>query len=169
MESLLEGLLQFTPLASHSPSDERVDLSAIAEECVALLRASEPQRQVDVTIQRNLVTRADPGLMRLVLQNLLSNAWKFTRPRPDARIAFEREPVEDAGAAPVFVVRDNGVGFEMVHAPRVFAPFERLHADEAFCGAGLGLAIVRRAVERQGGSVWVHAGEGEGARFYFQV
>lgn len=169
MESLLEGLERFAPLATHTICRERVDMSEIANVCVSMLADAEPERAIDVRIQKDLVAMGDPHMLRLVVQNLISNAWKFTRGRDDARIEFDVEAESAGDASPVFVVRDNGAGFDMKDAPRVFTPFERLHSHDEYGGTGLGLAIVRRAIERHGGSVWTRAESGAGAAFFFQV
>lgn len=169
LDSLVEGLMQFAPLASQARRDEDVDLGALAHECIAMLRAGDPERVVEVQIDEGLRTRGDPHLMRLALRNLLANAWKFTRTQANASIAFGIDDAASGDGSTVYVVRDNGVGFAMEDAARVFRPFERLHARDQFDGSGLGLAITRRCVERHGGSVWCSAAVGEGASFYVRL
>jgi signal transduction histidine kinase len=132
------------------------------------LRDADPHRVVEVHVERGLQARGDPDLLRLVLQNLLANAWKFTRMQAHARIAVEVD-AQSAQGPTVYVVRDNGVGFDMADAARLFAPFELLRSREKFDGSGLGLAIVRRSVELHGGSVWFSAAVGEGACFFFRL
>jgi signal transduction histidine kinase len=166
MRSVLEGLLLFAPVCTKAVRVEPVDLSAIASECVQLLRDSDPARVVSVHIQPGLQDMADPDMMRLVLANLLGNAWKFTRHSASARIVFERHRHDDGEA---YAVRDNGAGFDMADMPKLFTPFQRLHPRESFDGTGVGLSIVRRAIERQGGSVWARSAPGEGASFMFEL
>jgi signal transduction histidine kinase len=128
------------------------------------LRRAAPERTVAVHIQPGLSMQGDPTLMRVVLDNLLGNAWKYTAKRGDAEIRFER--IEQDGR-PVFVVADNGAGFDMRFADRLFGVFQRLHASSEFQGTGVGLASVRRIVRRHGGEVWAESEVGQGARFYF--
>jgi signal transduction histidine kinase len=110
--------------------------------------------------------RADPGLVRVVIENLLGNAWKFTRRRAGARVQMD---CELAGGEQVFVVRDNGIGFEAAQAENIFKPFQRLHAAGEFEGTGIGLATVQRIVERHGGRVWARGSVDEGASFFFTL
>jgi signal transduction histidine kinase len=166
MEGLLDGLVRFADISSAPVRREAVNISALATECIHLVRDSEPHRQVDVAIDAGISVAGDPDLLRLVMGNLLANAWKFTRDAPEPRIEVGTERI--AGRE-VVAVRDNGVGFEMSDAARVFVPFQRLHSGQQFAGAGLGLAIVRHAVERHGGNVWARSLPGRGATFYFQV
>jgi hypothetical protein len=166
MQGLLDALLQFTPLSSCALQIEEVDLSALGSECIDLLRAGEPDRVVSTYVQPGMTVRGDRDLLRLVFSNLIGNAWKFTQGRADATITFA---VEYRNGLTLFAVQDNGVGFEMSDAARLFVPFRRLHSREQFAGAGLGLAIVRRAVERHGGSVWARSAPGMGATFYVEL
>ena len=161
---LLDGLLQFSPLATRPVQRERVDLSQLASEAIALLQSRDAEREVQVDIQPGLAVAGDPELLRLLVSNLLGNAWKFTRSQPDARISL-RCAHGPRGA--VYSVQDNGVGFDMRDAPRLFTPFERLHERHHFDGSGVGLAIVRRVVERHGGCVWASSSPGHGATFFF--
>lgn len=163
---LLDGLLQFSPLATRPVQRERVDLSHLACESVALLQARDAEREVQVDIEPDLAVAGDTELLRLLVSNLLGNAWKFTRSQPDARISLRC--VHGAKGA-VYSVRDNGVGFDMRDAPRLFTPFERLHERHHFDGSGVGLAIVRRVVERHGGCVWATSSPGDGATFFFTL
>jgi light-regulated signal transduction histidine kinase (bacteriophytochrome) len=121
---------------------------------------------VTVCIEPNLVAHGDETLLRVLLENLFNNAWKFTARRPDAVIAFGREM---HGGIDTFCVRDNGAGFDMQFAHRLFKPFERLHTDSDFQGTGIGLATVRRIVERHNGRVWAESGLDQGASVYFSL
>jgi signal transduction histidine kinase len=109
----------------------------------------------------------DAGLLRLALENLLSNAWKFTSKRDDAKISFSAEAQKDGRL--VYCVRDNGAGFDMAYVQQLFEPFRRLHRESDFPGTGVGLAIVRRVVQKHGGEIWVHAEKDKGASFFFTL
>ena len=130
------------------------------------LREAEPERQVECLVAPGLSAQADAGLMQVVLENLLRNAWKFTRESGAPRIEFGRE---ESGGREVFFVRDNGVGFDMEHAARLFSPFQRLHQLDRFEGTGIGLAIVQRIVRLHGGEVWAESAAGRGATLYFTL
>lgn len=145
-----------------------VDLSALAWETIQTLRAGDPQRKVEVEIDEALTVQGDAGLLKLVLDNLLGNAWKYTSKRADARIEFRLLHARDA-AAPVYAVRDNGAGFDMAKEQLLFEPFRRLHSEAEFAGTGIGLSIVQRAILRHGGRVWADAAVGQGATFYFTL
>lgn len=162
MATLIEDLLQLSGVARTPIERTEVDLSAVATTIVEGLRRSNPKRTVVVHIEPGLTTVADPGLVRIVLDNLIANAWKFTSRTSDATIFVERLDAADA-----FQVRDNGAGFDPGSRSRLFQPFQRLHADEDFPGTGIGLATVRRAVLRHGGSVAARGRPGQGATFSF--
>jgi light-regulated signal transduction histidine kinase (bacteriophytochrome) len=147
--------------------DEQIDLSEMADGLTAQLRAAAPERRADVVIQRGLDARGDRALLRVVLDNLLSNAWKFTSKLPWT--AIEMATMTQADGTVAFFVRDNGVGFDMQYADKLFAPFQRLHRQEEFGGDGVGLATVQRIVHRHGGQVWAEAHLGEGAAFFFTL
>jgi light-regulated signal transduction histidine kinase (bacteriophytochrome) len=140
------------------------DLSEIVSAAAARLRAAEPHREVEVTVANALSADVDPRLAGALFENLLGNAWKFTRKKPAARIEFGA--VERDGA-PVFFVRDNGAGFDMAYASKLFTPFQRLHTVEEFPGTGIGLATVQRIVHRHGGRIWAEGSVDGGASFYF--
>ena len=145
---------------------EKVNLSAIAQDFLSELKASHPQRDVEVSIQPDLVTDADPGLARILLENFIRNAWKFTSTRKQARIELCARNEKDGSVT--YFVRDNGVGFDMADAGKIFKPFQRLHKDKEFPGTGIGLATVKRIVDKHGGAVWAEAEKGKGATFYFR-
>jgi light-regulated signal transduction histidine kinase (bacteriophytochrome) len=166
MAHLIDDLLNLSRIARQAIHRDDVDLSALAREIVDELREADPSRNVDVAIQPGLVAHADPGLARIALANLIDNAWKFTSQVPHARIAGERG---DVGGRPGFAVRDNGAGFDLAYADKLFAPFQRLHGEREFAGTGIGLAIVQRIVNRHGGDVRVQAAPGEGAAFTFTL
>jgi signal transduction histidine kinase len=167
INDMVEGLLQLSLLGRTEPGREPVDLTALAIDVVAELRQAEPECAVQVVVADGLAARADPGMLRLVLQNLLGNAWKFTAGRADARIEVASSGQEEQ--QPAFLVRDNGVGFDMAYAGKLFEPFQRMHDANDYPGTGVGLAIVRRIVTRHGGQVWAHAEPDRGAVVTFTV
>ncbi len=174
MEQLIEGLLTLSRVTRAEIRRQGINLSRMAREIVDELVESEPQRNVHVTIMPGMEVQADPQLLRVALTNLLGNAWKFTGTREQARIEFLRmteQEAKDAGYAgtAVFYIRDNGAGFDMAYAQRLFSPFQRLHGVTEFPGTGIGLATVRRIIQRHGGRVWAEGHENVGATFYFTL
>lgn len=167
MNRMIDGVLALTRVATQPMLEIPVDLTRVAHEVVATLRHAEPTRRVDVRIGENLTTRGDPTLLRSLLENLLGNAWKYTARREVASIAFDVDL--GANGNEVFCVSDNGVGFEMRHADRIFDMFQRLHSGDDFPGTGLGLASVREIVRRHGGTIWAESTPGEGSRFFFTM
>jgi signal transduction histidine kinase len=166
MHELMNALLGLSRLTRAPLRRQRVDLSALALGVAAGLREAEPARSVALSVQPGLVASGDPALLRSVLDNLLGNAWKYTLRTAEPRIEFGAE--ERAGEM-VFRVCDNGAGFDMAYAERLFAPFQRLHEDADFPGLGVGLPTVQRIVQRHGGRVWAEATPGLGAAFYFTL
>jgi PAS domain S-box-containing protein len=162
MAGMIDDLLDLSRATRTELHRGAVDLTTIARDLAADLRAVEPDRQVRVSIEDGLTTAGDADLIRLVLQNLLGNAWKFTGKRADAAIEVGAE-------ADTFFVRDNGAGFDMRFAGKLFEPFQRLHAASDFEGTGIGLAIVHRIVTRHGGRIWAEGAVGEGAVFRFTL
>ena len=141
---------------------EPVDLSAMAARIVSDLKVTDKERSVRVRIQEGVVLRADRKLLRSVMENLIGNAWKYSAGKEQSSICF------GCGDG-VCYVSDNGEGFDMALADRLFKPFQRLHQGDTFAGHGLGLALVQRVIERLGGRVWASGKPGEGATFYFTV
>lgn len=166
MGDLIDDLIELAHINRTTLYHRIIDLSALAEQIIVEFREAEPQRQINVSIARNLNAYGDPTLMRVMLENLLSNAWKFSAKKTDAHILFDQEVHDNMK---VFFVRDNGAGFDMAHAGQLFQPFNRLHHADAFSGTGIGLATVLRVVQRHGGEIWAEAVEGEGATFYFTL
>ena len=162
--SVFDGLQTLFRLTSGEIHREQCDISAVAAEIVEELRAAGPERNVEVAIAGGISASADPRLARILLANLIGNAWKFTARQPVARVEIGIEIVD--GDTRVFV-RDNGVGFDMIYAHKLFGAFQRLHSQSEFPGAGIGLATVRRIVNRHGGRAWAEGAVGEGATFYF--
>jgi signal transduction histidine kinase len=166
MARLIDDLLDLSRISRQAIHRGEVDLSALASELVQELRESDPERVVDVAIEPGLRAVADVGLARIVLANLIGNAWKFTGKAARASVCFE---AADVDGRPGFVVRDNGAGFDLAYADKLFGPFQRLHSERDFPGTGIGLAIVQRIVHRHGGEIRVRAAPGEGAAFSFRL
>lgn len=167
MGELIDALLKMSRLSRGPLKRERVDLSRIAAELVEELRAVDPQREVDARIAPGLAVEGDAVLLRNLLANLIGNAWKFTRDREDAWIEFGSRATDEG--ATEFFVRDNGVGFSQDYVDKLFRPFQRLHEQGDFAGHGIGLASVKRIVERHGGTIRAEGREGDGATFYFTL
>jgi signal transduction histidine kinase len=170
MNSMIETLLGQSRMTSRELARERVDLSQIARELLDDLRAAEPARRIEVVIAPDLRVDGDGTLLRLVLQNLLGNAWKFTAREPQARIEFGTREVDGERA---FFVRDNGAGFDMRFAEKLFGLFQRFHSANEFPGTGVGLATVQKIVRRHGGRIWAEAvpapQAGHGATLLFTI
>jgi light-regulated signal transduction histidine kinase (bacteriophytochrome) len=143
-----------------------VDLSALASEIIANLKQENPEHQVEVNIEAEMRVQGSGTLLRQALWNLLENAWKFTAGRSQALI--DVGSTERPGER-VFHVRDNGVGFDMTYADKLFKPFGRLHASSEYCGLGIGLANSEKIINRHGGLIWAISGENEGATFFFTI
>ena len=168
MSDLIDALLGLSGVTYAEMRREAVDLSRLAREIGDDLRRKHPDRSVEVRVQDGLVVEGDPRLLRVALENLLGNAWKYTRRRPEARIEFGAAPPNGSDGGTYFV-RDNGAGFDMTHATRLFSPFQRLHTLSEFEGSGLGLATVERILRRHGGRIWAEAAVDRGATFYFTI
>jgi signal transduction histidine kinase len=166
MSLLIDDLLRLSRVSRAELQYQRVDLGAIAAEVIAELRAANPTHRVTISIADDMHVHGDASLLRVVLQNLLSNAWKFTRNQDAPRIEVGVGTLE---SAPAFYVRDNGVGFDPAKAEKLFRAFQRLHDARDFEGTGVGLATVQRIVHRHGGRVWADANLGNGATFWFTV
>ena len=167
MGELIEALLQISRLVRAELRRESVDFSLMALDVIDELRAEEPDRELTVRIMPGLTAMGDAALLRNLLGNLLGNAWKFTRSRDHAMIEFGA--VEHENGETEFYVRDNGAGFSQAYADKLFRPFQRLHSQEEFSGHGIGLASVKRIIERHGGRIRAEGREGEGAVFYFTL
>jgi PAS domain S-box-containing protein len=166
MSGLIDALLSLSSVVRSELRRERVDLGAIARAVGAQCAMAAPARTVELRVAGGLWTSADPRLVRTLLANLLENAWKFTAGITEACIEVG---VIDHEGVPAFFVRDNGAGFDMTYAGRLFMPFQRLHAASEFAGTGIGLATAQRVVHRHGGRIWVESAPGAGATFYFTL
>jgi PAS domain S-box-containing protein len=166
MGRMIDDLLNLSRATRAELERREVDLTAMSHEIIADMRAADPDREVTLTAPDGLTADADPHLLRLAMHNLLANAWKFTAKRPDATIEVGR--FERSGET-FFFVRDNGVGFDMSYAGKLFDAFQRLHTTSEFEGTGIGLAIVARVVRRHGGRIQAEAEIDHGATFYFNL
>jgi PAS domain S-box-containing protein len=165
MDRLIEDLLQLSRLGRAALQPRGVDLSGLAADLAAELRQAQPERQVEVIIAPGLRVKGDERLLRIALQNLLSNAWKFTtrQSRPCVEVGVQPSPPR------TFFVRDNGAGFDMNYAGKLFGVFQRLHSSSEFPGTGIGLATVQRIINRHGGRIWAEGKLNQGATFYFRL
>jgi PAS domain S-box-containing protein len=166
MAQLIDDLLNLARVSRGEMRHEQVDLSAITKDILTDLHNGEPQRSVECVVPEGVAAEGDPRLLRVVLDNLLGNAWKFTRKKPQARIELG---VERQNGQQVYFVRDDGAGFDMTYVDKLFGTFQRLHAAEDFSGSGVGLATVQRIIRRHGGQVWAQGAEGKGATFTFTL
>jgi len=166
MGEIIQDLLSLARVGRGELSRDRINLSSIARDVVEELRSKEPARRVALHIEGRLAAEADGRLVRVALENLLGNAWKFTAKVPDARI--DVGALQEKGGT-TFFIRDNGAGFDMSHAEKLFNPFVRLHTDSDFPGTGIGLATVKRVVDRHGGRIWAQSAVDQGSVFYFTL
>jgi light-regulated signal transduction histidine kinase (bacteriophytochrome) len=166
MAALIDELLALAKVTRSVPRRENVDLSSVARAVASELSLAEPRRVVDVVVEGGLIADVDPPLARALLENLLGNAWKFTSKVPAARIELG---ARETDGERVFFVRDNGAGFDMAFAGKLFAPFQRLHTATEFPGTGIGLATVQRIVHRHGGRIWAEGVVGAGATISFTI
>lgn len=166
MNQMIDAMLTLARLSSQPLARQPVNLSQLATYVMDDLRRAAPDRDAGIQIAPDLQTQGDPTLMRLVLENLLGNAWKYSARRAHTRIEFGRESIDGRR---VYVVRDNGAGFDMRSVDRLFGLFQRLHSANDFPGTGVGLASVRRIIQRHGGEIWADAEPGRGAAFFFTL
>jgi light-regulated signal transduction histidine kinase (bacteriophytochrome) len=166
MNALIDGLLKLSQVTQQPLAVQEVDLSRIAAKTAQELSHSDAGGRAEISIDEGLHALGDPALMNTLLQNLLGNAWKYSRNAPAPRITFGRAEVE---GEPAYAVRDNGAGFDGRNASRLFGAFQRLHSCEEFEGIGIGLATCKRIVERHGGRIWAEGRPGEGAAFFFTL
>ncbi len=165
MGRLIDDLLRLSRVTGQEMSVAEVDLSALVARIVADLRTGAPEREIEVVVAESVRARGDEALLRIALENLLGNAVKYTSRQPRPRIEFGVQE----GVEPIYFVRDNGAGFDMAYAGRLFTPFGRLHGEDEFPGSGIGLSIVQRIIRRHGGRVWADGRENAGATFSFTL
>jgi PAS domain S-box-containing protein len=166
MNSLIDTLLDFSRMSRCNMVRETVNLSGMAREIAAELTLAEPERRVTFKIADGVLAHGDACLLRVVVGNIIGNAWKYSARKESATIEFD---MMEQGGKPVYFIRDNGAGFDMAEADRIFNPFHRLHSREDYSGHGIGLAMVQRIIQRHGGRVWAEAKPGEGATFFFSL
>jgi len=166
MSQLIDDVLHLSRVTRADLRDQEVDLSSIAGLILARLQESEPERKMDAKVRPGVLVTGDSQLLKIAMENLLANAWKFTAKEPESRIEFG---MMQAGGEATYFVRDNGAGFDMTYNDRLFGPFQRLHPQGEFPGNGIGLATVQRIIHRHGGRVWAEGLVGQGATFYFTM
>jgi PAS domain S-box-containing protein len=166
MGQLIDDLLKLSRISRSEMRVETVDLSELGREIAAQLRNSSPGRNVEFVIADGLVARGDPHLLKIAIDNLMGNAWKFTSRHPAARIEFGQDQTDGKKA---FFVRDDGAGFDMAYVGKMFAPFQRLHSSDEFPGTGVGLVTVKRIIDRHGGMIWAEGAVEKGATFHFTM
>jgi light-regulated signal transduction histidine kinase (bacteriophytochrome) len=165
MSGMLEGLLTLARISRAEVHPVPLELAGIAQGILDRLRAAEPDRSIELALAHNIAAEADSTLLTAALDALLQNAWKFTRGREPARIEVGVQPA----TPPVYFVRDNGAGFDMRYAGKLFSPFQRMHSEREFEGTGIGLAATQHIIRRHGGRLWAEAAVGHGATFYFTL
>jgi PAS domain S-box-containing protein len=166
MDQLINDMLHLSRITRADFTPTEVNFSALAQEIAAEMQMQTPQRQVEFEITDNLVANGDGDLIKIALENLINNAFKFTSQRP---VAYIHVGQLDQQGESIFYIRDNGAGFSMEYANKLFAPFQRLHGEKEFPGTGIGLATVKRIINRHGGRIWAEAAVNQGATFYFTL
>jgi light-regulated signal transduction histidine kinase (bacteriophytochrome) len=167
MAQLIDDMLNLSRITRSVMKQEEVDLSQLGHSVINDLRREEGSRKVDVVIADGMKSNGDQRFLRIALQNLFSNAWKFTSKREEAKIEFGKR--SEPNGTLTYFVRDNGAGFDMAYVNKLFSPFQRLHSAAEFNGTGVGLATVQRIVSRHGGRIWTEAKVNGGATFYFTL
>jgi light-regulated signal transduction histidine kinase (bacteriophytochrome) len=166
MGQLIDALLQLSRVSRTQLDRQLVDLSALVRTIAAELSRLQPGHSVNLEVQGGAIVNADPKLLRIALENLLHNAWKFTGRQPHPHITFG---VTKQHGETVYFIRDNGAGFDMAYADKLFTAFQRLHPESQYEGAGIGLATVQRIIQRHGGHIWAEGAVDQGATFYFTL
>jgi light-regulated signal transduction histidine kinase (bacteriophytochrome) len=166
MATLIDDLLKLSRLSRSEFNPRPVNLSQIAVDAANAVREQHPEREVELSIEPDLAVIGDPRLLRIAFENLLGNAWKYTARTEQPRVHVGHET---RASEIVYFVRDNGVGFDMAYAAKLFVPFQRLHTESEFAGTGIGLVTVQRIIARHGGRIWADAKPAAGATFYFTL
>jgi len=165
MENLIDDMLMLSRISRHKMKIDKVDISVVAQKICRILKKTEPDREVQLKIEKSIILKGDAKLIHIMLENLLSNAWKFTRKSESAIIEVG---ITNSDQQKVIFIRDNGAGFDMRYVEKVFLPFQRLHAEPDFEGTGVGMATVQRIVNQHEGKIWVESEVDKGTTFYFQ-
>ncbi|MDP3682610.1 MAG: ATP-binding protein, partial [Ignavibacteria bacterium] len=166
MAQLIDAILDLSRVNRSEINRQQINLSEVAREIAGNLHEIQPERQVEFIIQEGIKAFGDGQLLRIVLENLINNAWKFTSKHPSARIEFG---IQQQKEKPVYFIRDDGSGFDMNNAQKLFGAFQRLHTTTEFPGTGIGLATIQRVIHRHGGEVWAEGEVEKGATFYFSI
>jgi PAS domain S-box-containing protein len=166
MSSLIDNMLTLSKITRQELAIKRVDLTAISNDIVNDLRESHPERKISISISNNMQMNADESLIRIALQNLIRNAWKFSSKTENPFIEISSK---DETGQTIFFIKDNGAGFDSQQKDKLFEPFKRLHSESEFPGTGIGLAIVQRVIQKHGGKIWAEGVKGEGATFFFTL
>lgn len=166
MGDLIDAILRLSRQTRKELSCTRIDLTSLSRSIITRIQQEEPQRHVNVTIMEHLQVTGDKDLLASAMENLLQNAWKFTKKQPHPRIDVG---TEQYNGERVFYVKDNGAGFDMNNAEHLFAPFQRLHSQQDYPGIGIGLSTVKRIIQKHGGKIWAKAAPQQGASFYFTL
>ncbi len=166
MNELIDDMLTLSKVSRQEIQRSTINLSKLAEDFIGELMESDPERKVMISIQPSMIISGDEKLIKMALQNMLRNSWKFSSKTPDAHIEMGSFSKDNES---IFFVRDNGAGFDMKFAEKLFEPFKRLHSDKDFPGTGIGLAIVERVIKRHGGRIWAQGSPGKGATFFFTL
>jgi light-regulated signal transduction histidine kinase (bacteriophytochrome) len=166
MSALIDDMLRLAKISRQEMSLKEIDLTAIAWSIINDLIQDESTRKVEVVIAENLKINGDERLMNIALSNIIGNAWKYSSKVANPRIEFG---MTQKDGKKIYYVRDNGAGFDMKYAEKLFTPFQRLHSDREFSGTGIGLPIVKRVIERHGGQIWATGEPGHGATIYFSL
>jgi signal transduction histidine kinase len=167
MQFMIDGLLDLSKISRGEIVRSEVNVSQLVLDVVKELQEREPGRQVDVAVEENMVCHCDPALVRILLENIIGNAWKYTSNVDNPKISVSRST--DGSGTRGYLISDNGAGFNEEYADKLFMPFQRLHEAEEFPGIGIGLATVERIVKRHGGTIWAKSKKNEGAKFFFSL
>jgi signal transduction histidine kinase len=166
MSQLINGLLELSRMSRAQMRPEQINLTEMAKQIISDLQHREPDRHAEIVIADGLSAHGDASLLGAAIENLLNNAWKFSARKTQTRIEFGKKVDQPQ---PVFFIRDNGIGFDMSYADKLFGPFQRLHSMKEFAGHGIGLATVQRVIQRHGGRIWAESKLDDGATFYFTL
>jgi light-regulated signal transduction histidine kinase (bacteriophytochrome) len=169
MNNIIDNLLRLSQIARQEIDSKRVNLTKMAETIIAELRFAQPRKQATVLIREGLSAVVDRRFIEIALTNLLGNAWKYTEKKNETLIEFGMLAGTEGDGQEVFFIKDNGAGFDVQRADKMFKPFQRLHAASEFEGTGIGLAIVERVIRRLGGRIWAEGVPEQGAVFYFTL